>query len=295
MIEGIWPLLQQHHFCKPAPHMNLWNGMHMCNLPSSFQRLLQLRRFQESHSSFRLFSTFLKTFPEVASWTSEEFIRHKAPPRHTAGARQCVARAASPHHTSVSLYIKSRLGSWEEEEEEIEEIEDIDRLWSFQGCFFPAKLKDSKGSKDLQKSKLREEHPFCWEACCKGHSRSTPKAHGNFEHFDMWISAESRTVQAQSTGTHSFPQASHFTISKASTAPRSRRTVWPLVILTQPERPQAWRRNMLSCCPACILHARVSDLSAVVIKICSSHFLCHLSVLVTWLATRGSHKAEVQP
>ena len=80
---------------------------------------------------------------------------------------------------------------------------------SFQGCFFPAKLKDSKGSKDLQKSKLREEHPFCWEACCKGHSRSTPKAHGNFEHFDMWISAESRTVQAQSTGTHSFPQASH--------------------------------------------------------------------------------------
>ena len=62
------------------------------------------------------------------------------------------------------------------------------------------------------RSRIREEHPFCWEACCKGHSRSTPKAHGTagwwlVEHVEMWISSEGRTVQAQSTGTHSFPQA----------------------------------------------------------------------------------------
>ena len=94
MIEGIWPLLQQHHSCKPVRH----------------------KHKKKKHISEK--KTYV-VFPGATCQASKvsQFLYGRrvisAPPRHTAGARQCVARAASPHHTSVHEPDMSILGKEE--------------------------------------------------------------------------------------------------------------------------------------------------------------------------------------
>ena len=115
MIEGIWPLLQQHHFCKPAPHTLKYELVkwHAHVQPAKlFPKTFSVETV--SRISFCDLS-FLNFSQNVSRGCLLNVRRiHTAQgtsPPHCGCAAMCRTRCISPPHLGVVVHKKSM--SWE--------------------------------------------------------------------------------------------------------------------------------------------------------------------------------------